>query len=720
MLCRFRMLVLAGIGTVALHCPAPSIGQQALPTFGEVDFFYSRDPQRFSDLWQAAQSQTVRVAVLGDSQETSPTSHGFQYIPLLNYEMWKRFGNSPETPIQGCFHYGGGSTPPGNWLVSGRCATPGPTTPRLAAAQILPNVRARAFSTLTSATNVTGGSRGQLLMLQQDAVDVDPSADVPNDISYFDTSGVVKARIFAATHPSSGEVAYQARPNSTHSPTYSATVTTTGTLNLGLQSTTFAIKSGETSALEFNGSRYMALEVFGTSDTELTDIVGVRFFNETRSEGVVVDSFSLGGYSAFTFLRDHADAGAMFEAFGFHAVIVHFGANTNGRSSPEQFKADISAVISRVRAWMGDPAFPVILVADVYQSGLTPEQLLDNDQYVGAQLAIAQADGNVMVVNARRLMANIGWNPTSGQSDQFLEDGVHYTGRGAKLLAGAVVAAMMGEIHVSACASDPGKVALRSSMTLIVDLGGTTPCTSHGQLNVAQSLELEQPTLELVLTNGFVPAAGDEFKILLFASSSGSFAAVLLPPLAQGLSWNTSALYTRGTLSVESTTPPPPPTPDSPTISVTSGASQSVTLPDAPAPIAFTLSGSGRLTIDASSSNLGLLPDAGISVSSGCGVATMSCTATLIPADGQTGSSTISLAVTDAHGQSAVATATVQVAAAGGPQPQPPPGPSPDPGTGSATGGGSGGGGSLNWVVLLGLARIFCARLRVARSAVRA
>jgi hypothetical protein len=540
-------------------------------------------------------------------------------------------------------------------------------------------------------------------MLQQDAIDVDPSTDIPTDTSYFNTSGVVKARIFAASNPASGEIAYQARPNATHSPVYSAAVTTNGTLNLGLQSSTFAIKSGETSALDFNGKRYMALEVFGTSDTELTDIIGLRFFNETHPQGVVIDTFSLGGYSASWFLRDVTNAGDMFAAFGFQAAIVHYGANTNGRSTPEQFKADIADVISRMRAWVGDSTFPVILIADVYQSRLTPEQLVTNDQYVGAQLAIAQADSNVMVINARRLMENVGWNPTSGRAGEFLEDGVHYTALGAKVLSAAVVAAMMGEIRVSSCASDPGTVSLQSTMTLIVDVGGTSACTNHGQFSAAHALELNQPALKVALTEGFVPAAGDNFKILSFASSSGSFASVALPQLAQGLSWNTSALYTQGTISVEVPTSPPAPTPDPPTISVTSGASQSVTLPDAPSPIAFTLSGSGTLTVSASSSNQTLLPDSGIEVSSGCGQSTLSCTATLTTASEQAGTSTVSLTVRDVHSQTAVTTATLQVAAVSQPPPQTPPaGPSPEPAAQRQ----GGGGGGLDWLFVLGLAFI--------------
>jgi hypothetical protein len=704
MLRTLRILVLSGIAAIALHYPWRSSAQQAFATFDEVDFFYAQDPQRFRDLWLAAQTQTVRLAVIGDSQESSPTSHGFQYIPLLNYEMWKRFGNSPETPVVGCVHFGGGSSPPGNWLVSGRCATPGLTASRLAPAQILPSVRARAFSTLNGATNITGGTRGQLTMLQQDAIDVDPSTEIPTNVSYFNTSGVVKAQIFAATNPSSGEVAYQARSNTTHVPVYSAPVTTTGTLSLGLQSATFAIKSGETSSLDFNGRRYLALEVFGTDDNELTDIVGLRFLNETHPEGVVVDTFSLGGYSASWFLRDYTDAGAMFAAFGFGAAIIHYGANTNGRSAPEQFKSDISQVIARVRAWVNDPQFPVILIADVYQSRLTPERLAENDQYVGAQLAIAQADSNVMVINARRLMEDIGWNATSGQSGQFLEDGVHYTGLGAKRLAAAVVAALMGEIHAAGCPSDAGAVTLQSTMTLVVELSGTSACTNHGRFSVAQSLRLNQPALKVSLTNNFAPKAGDTFEILSFASASGSFGSMALPQLTQGLSWNTDALYTDGTISVAAT---PPPTPDPPTITVMSGASQTVTAPASPSPIAFTLSGTGALSVTATSSDETLLPNSGISLSSGCGESTMSCTATLATVNGEVGASTVSLTVTDTHGQTAAATATLQVASATVPQ-SPPPAPPPGPGTGSAS---EGGGGSLDFLSLLGLAIVLMRKL---------
>ncbi len=711
-------LMLTAVAATTLQWPSIADGQQAYPTFREVDYFYTQQPQLFQNLWHAAESGTVRLAVLGDSQETSPNSHGFQYLPLLNYEMWKRFGNSPETPVVGCFYYGA----PANWLLAGLCATPGPAATRLSASQILPNARPRAFSTLNSATNITGGNRGQLTMLQHDASGVDPSAEIPTTTSYFNTSGTVKARIFAATNPASGEIAYQARPNHLASPSYSAAVTTTGILNLGLRSATFAIESAETTALEFNGNQYMSLEVFGTSDSQLTDLVGLRFVNETHPEGVVVDTFSLGGYTAANFLNSHMDAGAMFAAFGFHAAVIHYGANEGTSLTAAQFRTNISAVISRVRAWVGNPSFPVILISDVYQSRLTPSQMAEYDQYVGAQLAIAQADPNVMVINARRLMENIGWGATGGQSSQYLNDGVHYTALGARSLSTAAVAAMMGEIDVSGCPSDPGAVTLQSSMKLVVELGGTTACTNHGQLSVAQALTLNRPTLDLRLSNGFMPVAGARFKILSSATTTGSFDSMSLPTLTAELSWNTSELYTDGIISVASTTTPPtPPIPpgssNPPTISVTSGSNQTATLPQSPAPIAFTLTGYGTLSVTATSSNTTLLSSASVAISAGCGAQTLTCTATPSPVSGQTGESTVTLTVTDTSGRSAQVSAILHVNAA---TPEPSTGggngSGNNAGTGSTSSGHQGGGGSADFFILLWLTTLSLLRRHFGRT----
>jgi hypothetical protein len=671
-----RLFVLLRALTVAAFSfPASSPAQQTpLQDFRQIPYFWTQSPQTFQRLWQSARAQTLRIAIIGDSQETSPTSEGYQYFARLNFEMWQRFGNVPETPLEGCATYGAGS-PPADWLMRGSCFNPGPVATRLATDQILPNVSPAAFSTLNSQINLTQGSHGQLTMLQQDAIDVDAGAAIPTTTSYFNTTGTVKARIFAATNPSSGEIAYRALPTSSHVPSYSATATTTDTLTLGLESNVPDIKAGNTQALDFNGNRYMALEVFGSDDRKLTDIVGLRFFNETHPEGVIFDTFSRGGYTATKFVDTSANAGAMFRAFGFQAGVVHLGASEAGGVTAEQFKTNIEAVISRVRSWTGNPSFPFMLIADVYQQGLSDAEAAQFDKYVGAELAIAQTDPNVMIINARRLMEDIGWNGTSGDSGQFLlADGKHYSAHGAIVLAAAEAAAMMGEVRVTECVSDPNSVTLDANTTLSFEISGTTACTDYGQYANAQTLTLEQPSIHVSFVNSFVPALGQQFKVLSAAAVSGAFKTLDLPTLPSHLKWDSSALYTDGTLRIIPSV--------SPTIELTSGVNQSVALPSLLAPLAFTVSGAGTLTVAAQSSNPTLLPSSAITISSGCGSTASSCSATLVATPGQTGSTTVQLSVADAYGQTSTVATTAQINAAA------------DPGSSDSGGGGNSSGGS--------------------------
>jgi hypothetical protein len=115
-------------------------------------------------------------------------------------------------------------------------------------------------------------------------------------------------------------------------------------------------------------------------------------------------------------------------------------------------------------------------------------------------------------------------------------------------------------VHAVGCVTNQNSVLLDSSATLDLQLGGTTPCTGYDEYSVGGTLTLVQPTLDVTLTNGFVPAAGESFTILSWGSLSGTFGTVTLPALSAGLTWNTSALYTTGTISVgssESSAPMP-------------------------------------------------------------------------------------------------------------------------------------------------------------------
>ncbi len=117
-----------------------------------------------------------------------------------------------------------------------------------------------------------------------------------------------------------------------------------------------------------------------------------------------------------------------------------------------------------------------------------------------------------------------------------------------------VLAFGSGAALATGCVTNQNNVLLDSTATLDLQLGGTTPCTGYDEYSVGGTLTLIHPTLDVTLTNGFVPANGESFTILSWGSLSGTFGAVTLPALSAGLVWNTGALYATGTISV--TSPP--------------------------------------------------------------------------------------------------------------------------------------------------------------------
>jgi hypothetical protein len=94
-----------------------------------------------------------------------------------------------------------------------------------------------------------------------------------------------------------------------------------------------------------------------------------------------------------------------------------------------------------------------------------------------------------------------------------------------------------------------GNLAFASTTTLVMELGGATPGSGHDQIENSGLLTLGG-TLQVTLINGFSPVAGNSFDILNWTSVAGTFSILDLPTLAGGLTWNTSALYTSGVLSV--------------------------------------------------------------------------------------------------------------------------------------------------------------------------
>lgn len=105
-----------------------------------------------------------------------------------------------------------------------------------------------------------------------------------------------------------------------------------------------------------------------------------------------------------------------------------------------------------------------------------------------------------------------------------------------------VVAAIGAMVVASACPrafAEPACVTisnlrLTSQSVAIIELGGTTPCSEHDVLRIANLAEL-YGTLRLELINGFVPQPLDAFSVVTWGTRLGT------PTIARGTSFPTPA-----------------------------------------------------------------------------------------------------------------------------------------------------------------------------------
>jgi VCBS repeat-containing protein len=110
--------------------------------------------------------------------------------------------------------------------------------------------------------------------------------------------------------------------------------------------------------------------------------------------------------------------------------------------------------------------------------------------------------------------------------------------------AGSVAPAFSGPLSVT------GTYTQSATGALEIELSGTgTPGTAYDRLTVSGAATLGG-ALNVSLVNGFVPASGDSFVVMSYASATGAFTSQNLPPLGGGLSWNVAVGPTAVTLSV--------------------------------------------------------------------------------------------------------------------------------------------------------------------------
>lgn len=100
-----------------------------------------------------------------------------------------------------------------------------------------------------------------------------------------------------------------------------------------------------------------------------------------------------------------------------------------------------------------------------------------------------------------------------------------------------------------------GDMYLGDTAVLEMELGGLIRGSEYDALISSGMLSIDG-TLSVQLLSGFDPLLGDSFDLLDWSTSFGTFDMLRLPTLNQGLRWDTSGLYSHGTLSVTSVPEP--------------------------------------------------------------------------------------------------------------------------------------------------------------------
>jgi T5SS/PEP-CTERM-associated repeat protein len=196
--------------------------------------------------------------------------------------------------------------------------------------------------------------------------------------------------------------------------------------------------------------------------------------------------------------------------------------------------------LSNVHAFIGTTAAPLSIISvegagSIWQSA---GDVTIGHQGNGNSGMLILSDGGIATVDGLLVV-----EPTGLVTGNSIAD-ANIINRG-DVRPGLSAGTSSGALHVD------GSYLQSQSGRLTVRLGGTMPAAQYDQLQVTGAVTLSG-TLSVVLANSFQPSLGNVFDILDGSSINGTFSTIQLPALAAGLNWNTSQLYSTGTLSVVS------------------------------------------------------------------------------------------------------------------------------------------------------------------------
>lgn len=390
----------------------------------------------------SSQARAVRAIVDGDSQETFSGGQGESWGMTVNYELWKRYGNSPESQASVISVTGG--APAAYWgcrVHYGSSGIAGLATVDRYPYNMNPSVNNRY-------NNIDAGA---LLTLQADMAQINAAlTHIPRDREYISRTGlklrVLLPNLLGNQH---SQMHYRCVYAATPSANYYGT--TTGQADVAVPASASAFNNGFTEMAinyDFGGTPPTPANLFTmypqvvlNSQAATRIEVGSMWFSSGNTAGITLSSMSAGGKTTSAHFFDRPNLMEWMVPFAPDIIFLATEANDEAgvHITASQHASDLADKILSYKNEFPDSV--VIVLNDPDRSAAFSQS--EWDSYPEAAVAAVDIAATGMCINRRRIMQELcDWRYGSSTFTQYVSDGVHYTVLGGKLLAEQDVSAL--------------------------------------------------------------------------------------------------------------------------------------------------------------------------------------------------------------------------------------------------------------------------------------
>lgn len=388
-----------------------------------------------------SQSRAVRWVADGDSQETNPSGQGVLNHPLIAHELWKRYGNIPESQIIQRTNIATGigiRVQHASMDAVGNCAL------ARYPYQMEPLVNPRVDNSVAT--------HGALNLLSANLLNVTGSiTDIPRTVEYIKRTGLSLKMLIPCLATQGDTLHYRCSfstdgvSNFNNADTGSGTVDITAAqvANNAWITATMPYNFGASPPTAANLSTEYPQQIVRSANANQVEL-GPSWFASGDTSGIAVSSWSAGGVATDEHFTDRPDYQLFMQEYDPDIYSLQCGANdASDGDNKAAYKLAVSdkvdpGIIHEI------PDAVILLIPDAPRTGLTAPQLTEYNQYADALYEVAQAfpDSCVFINVQRRLTDSHGWNSDNALTGGFTSDGVHYALPGARLIAQETVRGM--------------------------------------------------------------------------------------------------------------------------------------------------------------------------------------------------------------------------------------------------------------------------------------